>query len=88
MPNHQSAKKRVRQNKKRRLRNRQVLSNARTFIKRVRNALESNDVATAQEVLPSAVNALNRAAGKGVIPKKQASRKISRLTVAVNKAAQ
>ena len=88
MPNHQSAKKRVRQNKKRRLRNRQVLSNARTFIKKVRNALESNDVATAQETLPSAVNALNRAAGKGVIPKKQASRKISRLTLAVNKAGQ
>ena len=88
MPNHQSAKKRVRQNKKRRLRNRQVASNARTYIKKVRSALESNDAAAAQEALPSAVNALNRAASKGVIPKKQASRKISRLTLAVNKVAQ
>jgi small subunit ribosomal protein S20 len=88
MPNHQSAKKRVRQNKKRRLRNRQAASTARTFIKKVRSALELNDAAAAQEALPGAVNALNRAASKGVIPKKQASRKISRLTLAVNKAAQ
>ena len=84
MPNHKSAIKRVRQNEKRRVRNRQILSTARTFIKRVRAAVDSGNVAEAQAALPDAVKALNSAASKGVIHRNQAARKISRLTKAVN----
>jgi small subunit ribosomal protein S20 len=85
MPNHKSAIKRVRQNEKRRIRNRHIMSTTRTFLKRVRAAIENGDAGAAQEALPSAVNALNRAVTKGIMHRNQASRKISRLTVAVNK---
>lgn len=84
MPNHKSAIKRVRQNEKRRVRNRQILATARTYIKRVRAAVDSGDVAEAQAALPAAVRALNSASSKGVMHRNQAARKISRLTKAVN----
>ena len=84
MPNHKSAIKRVRQNEKRRTRNRQVISTARTFIKRVRAAVDSGNAEEAREALPAAIKALNVASSKGVMHRNQASRKISRLTRAVN----
>lgn len=85
MPNHKSAFKRARQNLKRRARNRAGKSALRTELKKVRSALDANDPAAAAEALPGAVRALAKAAGKGLIPDGQASRKISRLTRAVNK---
>ena len=84
MPNHKSAMKRVRQNEKRRLRNRHIMSTTRTYIKAVRAAIDSGDAAAAKEALPAAVNALNASVTKGVMHRNQASRKISRLTRAVN----
>ncbi|MCB9549811.1 MAG: 30S ribosomal protein S20 [Myxococcales bacterium] len=86
MPNHKSAEKRAKQNEKRRLRNRLVMVSMRTFIKKVRRALDNGDVAEAREALPSAIRHLERAAAKGVIHRNQASRKVGRLMVAVNKA--
>ena len=83
MANHKSALKRVRQTVKRRLRNRHVLTTMRTYIKRVRAASEAGSADDAQEALKLAVKALDRAATKGVIHRRQASRKISRLTKAV-----
>ena len=84
MPNHKSAMKRVRQNEKRRLRNRHIMSTTRTYIKAVRAAIDSGNAEAAREALPKAVNAINAAVSKGVIHRNQASRKISRLTLAVN----
>ena len=84
MPNHKSAIKRVRQNEKRRIRNRHIMSTTRTYIKAVRAAIDSGNTEAAQEALPKAVNALNAAVSKGVVHRNQASRKISRLTLAVN----
>lgn len=84
MPNHKSAMKRVRQNEKRRIRNRHIMSTTRTYIKAVRAAIDSGNAEAAREALPKAVNALNAAVTKGVVHRNQASRKISRLTVAVN----
>ena len=84
MPNHKSAMKRVRQNEKRRLRNRHIMSTTRTHIKAVRAAIDNGDAAAAREALPQAVNSLNAAVSKGVMHRNQASRKISRLTIAVN----
>jgi small subunit ribosomal protein S20 len=83
MANHKSAEKRVRQTVKRRLRNKHVLTTMRTYIKRVRAAIEEGDVAVANESLKVAAQALARASSKGVIHRNQASRKISRLTRAV-----
>ena len=85
MPNHKSAEKRVRQNIKRRIRNRHIVSTTRSYIKTLRNAIETGDAEAAKTALPTAVNALNRAVTKGVMPRNQASRKISRLTIAVNR---
>ena len=84
MPNHKSAIKRVRRNEKRRIRNRHILSTTRTFVKRVRAAISEGDAEAARAALPAAVRALNVASSKGVIHSNQASRRISRLTTAVN----
>ncbi|MCB9523726.1 MAG: 30S ribosomal protein S20 [Myxococcales bacterium] len=84
MANHKSAAKRVRQNEKRRLRNRRVVSNVRTLIKKVRVAIDENNGEAAKALLPDAVRALSRAADKGIIHRNNASRRIGRLTQSVN----
>lgn len=87
MANHKQAEKRNRQRIKRRSRNLLHLSTMRTYMKRVRNALGSGDTDTAKATLPTAIKAISKAASKGVVHRNTASRYISRLTVAVNKAA-
>jgi len=82
--NHKSAEKRVRQTITRRLRNKHVLTTMRSLIKKVRSAIEAGDASAAKETLKDAVSALSRASSKGVIHRNQASRKIGRLTRAVN----
>ncbi len=84
MANHKSALKRVRQTAKRRLRNRHAMTTMRTYIKRLRTAVEAGNADEAKTALQIAVRALDRAASKGVIHRKQASRRIGRLTKAVN----
>lgn len=83
--NHKSAEKRIRQNEKRNLRNRSVRSSMRTFIKKVRAAAESGDKTAADAALVDAMKQIGTAASKGVIHKNQASRRISRLQLLVNK---
>lgn len=79
MANLASAKKRIRQNAKRRIRNRIYLSQARTYVKRARIALETNDAESAIDAVRQAVSKLDRAASKGVIHRKNAARRKSRL---------
>jgi small subunit ribosomal protein S20 len=74
-----SAEKRNRQRIKRRARNQSHLSNMRTYVKRVRTAIESKDGKIA-DVLKAAIRVIDKAAQKGIIDRKTASRKISRLT--------
>jgi len=74
-----SAEKRNRQRIKRRARNQFHLTTMRTYVKRVRTAIEAKDGKLA-ELLKAAVRVIDKAASKGVIDKKAASRKISRLT--------
>ena len=85
MANVASAEKRNRQRIKRRARNQFHLSTMRTHVKRVRTAVESKD-AKAAEILKTAVAVIDKAAQKGVIDKKAAARKISRLTKSLNRA--
>ena len=87
MANHPSAEKRNRQRIKRSLRNRSVKSAVRTLVKRVRAALESQDTAKAAEALKVAVVALDKAASKGVVHVKSASRQVSRLSAQVHRLA-
>lgn len=87
MANHKQAEKRNRQRLKRRARNLMHLSPMRTFMKRVRKALAAKDSDGAKKALPDAVQAIARAASKGVIHRNTADRYISRLTLATQKAA-
>ena len=84
MATHKSAIKQNRQNKKRRMRNVQIKSYTKTMIKKLRKAVDENNMEEATEALTKAVSALDKAASKGVIHKNTASRKISRLTKRVN----
>ncbi len=85
MANHPSAEKRNRQRIKRTLRNRGVSSAVRTQVKAVRTALHAKDAAAAVSALKVATVALDKAATKGVLHPKAASRTISRLTAQVHK---
>ena len=86
MANIASAEKRNRQRLKRRDRNVFHLSTLRTQVKKVQKALLANDTKSASEQLAVAVKAIDKAAQRGVIKKETASRKVSRLTLAVNRA--
>jgi small subunit ribosomal protein S20 len=78
--------KRHKQSLKRRIRNRHVRSTVKTAIKDVRGAIAENNAETAAGALAAASSELARAAKKGVIHRKTASRKVARLAKAVNKA--
>jgi len=82
VPHHKSAKKRVRTNEVRRLRNLEDKSRVRGAIKAVRSAATQEE---AQAALKSAVSTLDRAAKKGVLKSGTADRQKSRLTVSVSK---
>ena len=85
MANHKSAKKRARQALKRRARNRHVRTGVRTAVKNARGAVASGDADSADAALRRAEGTLRRAASKGVIPAKRASRQVSRLAKARNR---
>ncbi len=87
MPNHKSAEKRVRQNEKRRLINRSHKSKVRTYIKRLRAALDSNKGEDVQNLLPEAMSVIDKSVQKGVMHKNAAARYKSRLTVRANQTA-
>lgn len=84
MASHKSALKRIKQNEKKNQRNKHVRSTLRTFIKRVREAVEGKDAAVAQAALSAAIPVIDAAASKGVIHNSNASRNVSRLTRLVN----
>ncbi len=87
MANHPSAEKRNRQRIKRTLRNRTVSSQVRNVVKRVRAALEAKDKTAATAALKIAIKALDKAATKGVVHVKVASRTVGRLSAQVAKLA-
>ncbi len=82
MANHKSAIKRARQNEIRRLRNRAVKTRVKGIIKDVNAAAQSEDKDTAAN-LKTAQSLIDKAAKKGVLHRKTAARKISRLTKSV-----
>ena len=84
MANHPQAAKRNRQRIKRQTLNRHFKSTMRTYIKRVRKAIEDKTPEEAKKALAKARPMIDRCAQKGVIPAKRAARFISRLTRAVS----
>ena len=83
MANHKSALKRAGQSERRRLRNKAVQTRVKNVVKEVRLAV-AQDAENAVEQLNAAKSAIDKAAKKGVLHKKTASRKISRLNRQVN----
>lgn len=84
MANLKSAIKRVRQNEKRRMRNRMVRSRMRTYLSKARADVETADPATAAEAVRQAVAELDKAARKGVIHPNAAARRKSALMKRLN----
>ena len=84
MANHKSAIKRARQNEKRRLRNKSTKTRIKNIVKGVRQTVGENSKEEALAELNSAKSIIDNAAKKGVIHKKTASRKISRLSRLIN----
>ena len=85
MANHKSAEKRNRQSQVRRIRNRANRTRMRNAIKAVDAAIDTGSQEDAQVALKTALPVIAKTASKGTIHKKNASRKISRLTKRVNK---
>ncbi len=85
MATHKSAKKRIRQNVKRRAQNSNSRAAVRTAIKNTRTAIESGNKEEAEKLLKEAEVAIQKAAGHGLYHKSNAGRKVSRLVSAVNK---
>ena len=81
-----SAKKRVRQNEKRRARNRARKSELREVTKSFTSTLGKADIAKSEEALRAVVQKLDRTAAKGTIHKNTAARRRSRLTKRLNAA--
>jgi small subunit ribosomal protein S20 len=87
MPNHKSAEKRVRQSEKRRVITRGHRSKVRTYIKKLRTALDSGNDQDVQTVLPEVISVIDKSVQKGVLHKNAAARYKSRLTVRANRTA-
>ena len=87
MANIKSAKKRILVTETKAARNKAIKSKVKTSIKKVEVAITANDKEAAIEALKNAISEINKATSKGVYHKNTSARKISRLTIAVNKIA-
>ncbi|MCK0069401.1 MULTISPECIES: 30S ribosomal protein S20 [Kordiimonas] len=83
MANTIQAKKRIRRNDRRAAINKSRVSRIRTFIRKVEDAITAGDKAAATEALKAAQPEIMRGVTKGVMHKKTASRKVSRLSARV-----
>lgn len=77
---HRSQIKRQRQSLKIAAQNRDVRSDVRTYIKKVREAVAKKDTKTAQEALRVVKRKINKAVSKNILHRNNGSRKISRLS--------
>ncbi|MCY4464132.1 MAG: 30S ribosomal protein S20 [Chloroflexi bacterium] len=84
MANHKSAIKRIRQNEKRRLHNRSYRNRARTLVKKARDAMDSGDLQQARDATYAAMRDLDKLASRGVVHKRNAARRKSRLMKQLN----
>ncbi|MDJ0780799.1 MAG: 30S ribosomal protein S20 [Desulfosarcinaceae bacterium] len=86
MANHKSALKRAGQNERRRMRNKAVKTTVKNEVKSVRQAVADGNTADTSALLNQAKATIDKAAKKGVLHKRTAARKVSRLAKMVNAA--
>jgi small subunit ribosomal protein S20 len=84
LANHKSAEKRARQNEKRRMRNKTVKTRVKHVTKLLRAAAEEKSKEEVGLEMKAAQSEIAKAAKKGVIHRRTAARKVSRLTKLVN----
>ena len=83
MPNTSSAKKRMRQDAVRRLRNRATKTNLRAQVRKVRAAISEKKLDESVKEFKTLVAKLDKAAGNNVIHANAAARTKSRLSAAI-----
>ncbi len=83
MAHSRSAKKRIRQTRRRTAINRSRRSRIRTFLRKVEDAIRSGDKAAAEEAYRAAMPELHRGARKGVLHRNTVARKLSRLSARI-----
>lgn len=79
MPNIKSQIKRLRQAEKRRLRNKSIKSEVKTYIKKFEASLSAGNIEEAEKLFKLAQKKIDKAASKGVFHKNTASRKVAKL---------
>ena len=84
MANIKSQKKRIITAEKARQRNKAVRSELKTYVKKVRAAVEAGDAEAAQAAANAACKKLDKAAAKGIIHKNQAAKRKSGVQLMVN----
>ena len=84
MANTPSSRKRIRQNAKHRAHNIQARSTLRTSLKQATASLEKADKTNSKAAVSAAIKALGKASSHGLIHKKNAARRISRLQRKLN----
>jgi small subunit ribosomal protein S20 len=87
LANIKSAKKRILVNETKALRNKAIKSKVKTVIKKVDAAVAAGDKELAKANLLIAISEIDKATSKGVYHKNTSSRKVSRLSKAVNSVA-
>ncbi len=85
MSNNNSAKKRERQNKSRRMRNRAIKSEVRSAIKKFEKTILAEDKVAAEVAMKDCFKLLDAATSKGVLHRNTTSRKKSRIYAALAK---
>jgi len=83
LANSPQARKRAKQNETRRQHNAGMRSKMRTFVRRVRNAIDAGEKEQAQTAFKEAVPVLDKMSGNGIIPKNTAARYKSRLNATI-----
>lgn len=86
MANIKSAKKRIRSNERKRVRNLMYRSQVKTLQKRAEQAIAHNETnETAEEKIRDAIQKLDKAASKGILHKNNVARRKSRLMKRYNR---
>lgn len=80
---HKSAKTRIRRNARANVKNTSRMSKTRTALRKVEEAIASGSKTAAAEALKNAQPIIHRSAHKGLLHKKTAARKLSRLSARV-----
>jgi small subunit ribosomal protein S20 len=87
MATHKSAEKASRQTLTKTARNRSRISRIRTFIKNLESLIEKKDAVKAKELFSTVQSEILRGVSKAVLKKNTAARKVSKLSLKINKLA-